>query len=90
MILMTISRSDTASIQVGRFISERRKDLRLTQDELAKRVGISRLSIIHIESGRSNARLSTIVGILNVLKICLEAREQSYERRASGDDGQAN
>jgi DNA-binding XRE family transcriptional regulator len=90
MILMTISRSDTASIQVGRFISERRKDLRLTQDELAKRVGISRLSIIHIESGRSNARLSTIVGILNVLKICLEAREQSYERRASGDDRQAN
>jgi DNA-binding XRE family transcriptional regulator len=90
MILMTISRSDTASVQVGRFISERRKDLRLTQDELAKRVGISRLSIIHIESGRSNARLSTIVGILNVLKICLEAREQSYERRASGDDGQAN
>jgi len=86
MILMTISRSDTASIQVGRFISERRKDLRLTQDELAKRVGISRLSIIHIESGRSNARLSTIVGILNVLKICLEAREQSYERRAPGDD----
>jgi DNA-binding XRE family transcriptional regulator len=83
---MTISRSDTASIQVGRFISERRKDLRLTQDELAKRVGISRLSIIHIESGRSNARLSTIVGILNVLKICLEAREQSYERRAPGDD----
>jgi DNA-binding XRE family transcriptional regulator len=69
MILMTISRSDTASVQVGRFISERRKDLRLTQDELAKRVGISRLSIIHIESGRSNARLSTIVGILNVLKI---------------------
>jgi DNA-binding XRE family transcriptional regulator len=90
MILMTISRSDTASIQVGRFISERRKDLRLTQDELAKRVGISRLSIIHIESGRSNARLSTIVGILNVLKICLEAKEQSYERRAPGDDGQAN
>jgi DNA-binding XRE family transcriptional regulator len=90
MILMTISRSDTASIQVGRFISERRKDLRLTQDELAKRVGISRLSIIHIESGRSNARLSTIVGILNVLKICLEAREQSYERRAPGDDRQAN
>jgi DNA-binding XRE family transcriptional regulator len=90
MILMTISRSDTASVQVGRFISERRKDLRLTQDELAKRVGISRLSIIHIESGRSNARISTIVGILNVLKVCLEAREQSYERRAPGDDRQTN
>jgi DNA-binding XRE family transcriptional regulator len=90
MILMTISHSDKVSEQIARFISGRRKDLHLTQDELARRVGISRLSIINIEAGRSNARLSTVVGILNVLKICLEAREQSYEGRTPRNDNQAS
>jgi DNA-binding XRE family transcriptional regulator len=86
MILMKICRSETAASQIAKLIKDRRMDLSMTQDELAKRVGISRLSIIHIESGRSNARISTLIGILNVLKISLEAREKSYERRISGDD----
>jgi len=86
MILMKICRSETAASQIAKLIKDRRMDLSMTQDELAKRVGISRLSIIHIESGRSNARISTLIGILNVLKISLEAREKSYERRIPGDD----
>jgi transcriptional regulator with XRE-family HTH domain len=86
MILMKICRSETAASQIAKLIKDRRRDLGLSQDELAKRVGVSRLSIINIESGRSNARVSTIVGILNILKVTLEAREKSYERRISGDD----
>lgn len=83
MILMKICRSETASSQVAKLIRDRRADLQITQDELARRVGLSRLSIINIEAGRSNAKLSTIIGILNVLKVSLEAREKSYERRIS-------
>jgi transcriptional regulator with XRE-family HTH domain len=90
MILMKICRSETAASQVAKLIKDRRRDLGLSQDELARRVGVSRLSIINIESGRSNARVSTIVGILNILKVTLEAREKSYERRISGDDRQAD
>lgn len=86
MILLKICRSDTASDQIAKLIRNRRLDLNMTQDELAKGVGVSRLSIVNIEAGRSNARISTIVGILNVLKVTLEAREKSYERRISGDD----
>lgn len=90
MILMKICRSETAASQIAKLIKDRRRDLGMSQDELAKRVGVSRLSIINIESGRSNARVSTIVGILNVLKVTLEAREKSYERRIPGDDRQAD
>lgn len=90
MILMKICRSETAASQIAKLIRDRRRDLGMSQDELAKRVGVSRLSIINIESGRSNARVSTIVGILNVLKVTLEAREKSYERRIPGDDRQAD
>jgi|LauGreDrversion4_2_1035121.scaffolds.fasta_scaffold923420_2 transcriptional regulator with XRE-family HTH domain len=90
MILMKICRSETAASQIAKLIKDRRRDLGLSQDELARRVGVSRLSIINIESGRSNARVSTIVGILNILKVTLEAREKSYERRISGDDRQAD
>jgi transcriptional regulator with XRE-family HTH domain len=90
MILMKICRSETAASQIAKLIKDRRRDLGLSQDELARRVGVSRLSIINIESGRSNARVSTIVGILNILKVTLEAREKSYERRIPGNDNQAN
>lgn len=90
MILMKICRSETAASQIAKLVRDRRRDLGMSQDELAKRVGVSRLSIINIESGRSNARVSTIVGILNVLKVTLEAREKSYERRIPGDDRQAD
>lgn len=90
MILMKICRSETAASQIAKLVRDRRRDLGMSQDELAKRVGVSRLSIINIESGRSNARVSTIVGILNALKVTLEAREESYERRIPGNDNQAN
>jgi len=87
MILMKICRSETAASQIAKLIKDRRRDLGMTQDELAKKVGITRLSIVSIEAGRSNSRISTIVGILNVLRVTLEAREKSYERRIPGDDG---
>jgi DNA-binding XRE family transcriptional regulator len=84
---MKICRSETAASQIAKLIKDRRRDLGMTQDELAKKVGITRLSIVSIEAGRSNSRISTIVGILNVLRVTLEAREKSYERRIPGDDG---
>jgi len=87
MILMKICRSETAASQIAKLIKDRRRDLGMTQDELARKVGITRLSIVSIEAGRSNSRISTIVGILNVLRVTLEAREKSYERRIPGDDG---
>ena len=87
MILMKICRSETAASQIAKLIKDRRRDLGMTQDELARKVGIARLSIVSIEAGRSNSRISTIVGILNVLRVTLEAREKSYERRIPGDDG---
>ena len=52
----------------GRGVATRRKELELTQAELAARVGISRASVANIESGRQNVLLHHVYGLARALE----------------------
>jgi len=52
----------------GAYIKELREKLRLTQSELAEKVGITQAHIAKIENNKVDARLSTINKILSVLE----------------------
>lgn len=53
----------------GEAIAARRKQLNLTQDRLAKKVGMSRASIANIERGRQNVALHHIYSLAASLEV---------------------
>ncbi|WP_115367641.1 helix-turn-helix domain-containing protein [Alteripontixanthobacter maritimus] len=53
----------------GRAVANRRKQLQLTQLDLAKRVGLSRGSIAHIEKGTQKVFLHHVYGITEALEL---------------------
>lgn len=55
-------------------VIKRRKDLNLTQGELAERVGTHQSAISRIESGEHNSRLRTLIEIAEALEARLEIR----------------
>jgi transcriptional regulator with XRE-family HTH domain len=55
---------------MGKKVRDRRIELKMTQSELAKKVGISRVQISNIERGiNKNVRLATIKGLSTALGI---------------------
>lgn len=52
-------------------IEEYRKPLGLSQHRLGKKVGISRISINHIETGKTMPSLKTANDIANALGVCM-------------------
>ena len=56
---------------LGKIIKEKRKEYKLTQNQLAEKVYLSRSYIADIEQGRYNPSLETFVAIANVLHINL-------------------
>jgi transcriptional regulator with XRE-family HTH domain len=55
-------------------IIKRRRELNLTQEELATRVGTRQSSISRIESGEHNMRLSTLIEIAEALQARVRIR----------------
>ncbi|MDR0873722.1 MAG: helix-turn-helix domain-containing protein [Prevotellaceae bacterium] len=53
------------------FFKSRRKKLRLTQRQLAERVGKERSYIAHIERGKTDMQLSSFISISNALGLRL-------------------
>lgn len=53
-------------------IKDLRKAMKLTQEDLAKRVGVSRQSIIAIESGKYNPSLELAYNISKVFDCTIE------------------
>jgi transcriptional regulator with XRE-family HTH domain len=53
----------------GRAVATRRRELDLTQSELAARVGMSRASVANIESGRQSVLLHHVYGLAEALEI---------------------
>jgi ribosome-binding protein aMBF1 (putative translation factor) len=51
----------------GEILKERRKDLKLTQKELAEKIGKERSYIAHIERGETDMQLSSFLRISNAL-----------------------
>lgn len=52
---------------IGERVCQQRLSRRLTQDELAKRAGISKRSLERLEKAESNPRLSAFVAVCQVL-----------------------
>jgi transcriptional regulator with XRE-family HTH domain len=53
--------------EFGRILRQRRKEARLTQDDVANRVGLSRTSITNIEQGRQHVSLHMLYGLADAI-----------------------
>ena len=59
-------------IKIGRFIAERRKQVGLTQMQLAEKADISRNHIQRIETAACSCTLDTLIDIAEALNIPLK------------------
>jgi transcriptional regulator with XRE-family HTH domain len=64
-----MEKQDAFYAEVGRLVREERKAKKLTQDELAEKVHLNRVSITNIESGKQKILLHTLVDIANALEV---------------------
>jgi HTH-type transcriptional regulator / antitoxin HipB len=67
--------------EIGLLLRERRRQLGLDQQELAKRAGTSRQWIIEVEKGKARAEVGLVMRALAVLGLSLDVRP-SEPRRA--------
>lgn len=51
----------------GEILKERRKELKMTQQQLADRIGKERSYIAYVEQGKTDIQLSTFLNIANIL-----------------------
>jgi HTH-type transcriptional regulator/antitoxin HipB len=58
---------------IGSLIHERRTQLGWSQEELATRVGVSRLWIVQLEKGKPTAQIGLVLRTLKELGITLDA-----------------
>ncbi|MBQ3074121.1 MAG: helix-turn-helix transcriptional regulator [Ruminococcus sp.] len=59
-------------VKMTTFIKEYRKKLKMSQEELAQKVGVRRETIGRLEKGKYNPSLKLAVDIANVLKTKVE------------------
>lgn len=59
------------SFEIGEAIRTRRKQLRLTQDQVADLAGCSKPSVIAAEAGKPTLRLDKLISILDVLGLAV-------------------
>ncbi len=74
---------------LGQKVREYRILLKMTQDQLAKEIGLTRTSIVNIEQGRQNPPLHLIIQLAKALTVPLESlipKEQEYMPTAHLDD----
>ena len=72
---------------MGRRVRMLRKQSRLTQAELASRVGISTSFMGHIERGTRIASLETLMGLSDALEISLDAMVKGMDSGYSAPSG---
>jgi len=65
---------------LGALIRDRRRELKLDQAELARRIGTSRQWIIGIEKGRARAEIGLVLRALDTLGIRLDTATASPSR----------
>jgi len=71
---------------LGAFIRDRRKQLKLDQAAFARRIGVSRQWIIWIERGHPRAELALVLRALDALDIQLDASTAEPRRRSGAVD----
>lgn len=69
---------------LGAVVREQRKQLKLDQATLAKRIGVSRQWVIEVERGHARAELGLVLRTLDALDIRLDATAEAADRSRSG------
>ena len=57
----------------GKSVREKRRELHLTQTQLALKLGMCNRTIIQLESGKGNAKFETIVLVAKELNVSIDA-----------------
>ena len=67
--------------EIGSFIKNQRKDMNVTQDELANFAGLSRVGVVKLEKEEGDIKLSTLLKVANLLgfEIVLTKRSNKCE-----------
>ena len=81
-------------VEFGERVRSARLDARLTQEDLAQRVGLSRTSVVNIEHGRQGVYLRFLIPLANALECSAVSLlpldiEQDRVRRPSPYDDDA-
>jgi transcriptional regulator with XRE-family HTH domain len=61
--------SDSFYTELGRRVKERRKELNLTQDILARDLGLQRTSVANLEKGLQRISAEAVVILANALRV---------------------
>jgi len=62
------------SMRVGQALRQHRRELGLTQDELADLIGVNRRVIGELERGKGSVRLEIVLNVARVLGIDVDLR----------------
>ncbi len=62
---------------LGLYIRDRRRDLKLTQAGLAAAAGVSRRWLLSVESGKPTAEIGLVLRTLHALGLMLDAQPES-------------
>jgi HTH-type transcriptional regulator / antitoxin HipB len=73
-----------AASELGAVIRDRRKQLKLDQATLAKKIGVSRQWVIDVEKGHARAQLGLVLRAIDALKLQLDASADQGTRRRAG------
>lgn len=63
--------------EVGSFIKNQRKEMDVTQDELANFAGLSRVGVVKLESVEGDIKLSTLLKVANLLGFEIVLKKRS-------------
>lgn len=66
----------TSVESLGIMIRARRKELRLSQQELGQRIGVHQVTLSAIERGSARARLDTLLRVLSALELELTLQKK--------------
>ncbi len=74
-----------SKIEIGEKIKNKRLQLNLRMDDVAKEIGITRSTLWSIENGSGNYSIDTLLKILSFLNmsIVIDAQEQETRKRAT-------
>lgn len=67
--------SEARAYYYGVILKDRRKELKLTQQQLADRTGTQRSYIARVEKGETDIQLSSFFRILHALNMSIELKE---------------
>ena len=83
IFLMLYNLSMENKIKIGEIIRSKRLQLNLRMDDIAKQVGITRMTLGSIENGSRNYTIDVLLKLLNVLNLSLDIGFSEFEGNRS-------